>query len=112
LCGLIIIVDVVKGTGQAVVEDGAGAESERAVATNAPLTLAETTGLNRCIELELVVGGDVSNASLGVQEVAAFQSKSDGATARFLAANDWAAKDLIQTTGHLSATGADVGGLE
>jgi hypothetical protein len=61
--------------------------------------------------LELVVGSDISNASLGVQEVAVFQSKSDGATARYLAASDWATKDLIQTTGHLGAS-CDVGCLE
>ncbi len=84
LCSLGFVVDVVKGTGKAVVEDGAAAERERAVPANTELTLGDSTGLNRRIKLKLMVGGDVSDTSLRVQEVAVFQGQGNRATAGLL----------------------------
>ena len=62
--GLLDVVDVVEGAGKAVVEDVVVSESERAVAADTESGLDEGTGLDGRVELELMVGGDVANASL------------------------------------------------
>ena len=71
-----LVVKVVKGTAQALVEDGRVAESESVVAANGPSGSVDSTSLDRAIELELVVGGNVTSTALIVGEDTA--DKLDG----------------------------------
>lgn len=68
LSGGVLVVEVVEGAAQALVEDSRVAEGEGAVLTDGPAGSVDGTSLGRTVELELVVGGDVASAALGVGE--------------------------------------------
>lgn len=74
LVALRLVVEVVEGTlasgvaSQALVEDDLATKSERSVLASRPAGSVDGASLSRAIELELVVGGDVTGAVLGVHE--------------------------------------------
>jgi hypothetical protein len=68
-----LVVEVVKVAAQALVEDGGTAKSERTVAASRPASSVDGTSLGRIVELELVVGGNVTSAVLGVHEDAVLE---------------------------------------
>lgn len=68
LAGGLVVVEVVEVAAQALVEDGRATEGKRAVAASGPASGVDCAGLGRAVELELVVGSDVTGAVLGVGE--------------------------------------------
>lgn len=68
LAGGLVVVEVVEVTAQALVEDGGATEGKRAVAASGPASSEDGASLSRAVELELVVGSDVTGAVLGVGE--------------------------------------------
>lgn len=70
--GLVVeVVEVALAGGvasQALVEDGLATKSERAVGASRPASGVDGASLSRAVKLELVVGGDVTGAVLGVGE--------------------------------------------
>jgi hypothetical protein len=68
LVAFALRVEVVEVTAQALMEDGGAANGEGAVGASRPTSSVDGTSLGRAIELELVVGGDVTSALLGVGE--------------------------------------------
>lgn len=70
------IVQVVKGSTQAFVEDSRGAESERAVRANRETSSVDGSSLGRSIELELVVGRNISGSALSIVELAIGEGES------------------------------------
>lgn len=62
------IIEIVKASRQALVEDTASAKSESAVSANAEASSVESASLWWVIELELVVAGDVAGTAMGVLE--------------------------------------------
>ena len=73
LVALGLAVQVVEVTAQALVEDGGAADGEGAVRASGPASSVDGTSLGRAIELELVVGGDVTSALLRVGEHAVLE---------------------------------------
>jgi hypothetical protein len=63
-----LVVQVVEVTAQALVENGLATKGKRAVGASGPTGSVDGTSLGRAVELELVVGGDVTSALLGVKE--------------------------------------------
>lgn len=63
-----LVVEVVEVAAQALEEDSGVAEGKRAVAASRPASSVDGASLGRAVELELVVGGDVAGAVLGVGE--------------------------------------------
>lgn len=63
-----LVVKVVEGTAQALVEDGRVTKGKSAVAADRPARGVDGTSLGRLVELELVVGGDVASAALVVSQ--------------------------------------------
>ena len=63
-----LVVEVVEVAAQALEEDSGAAEGKRAVAASRPAGGVDGASLSRAVELELVVGGDVTGAVLGVGE--------------------------------------------
>ena len=63
-----LVVKVVEVTAQALEEDSAATECKRAVAASRPASSVNGASLSRAVELELVIGGDVTGAVLGVGE--------------------------------------------
>lgn len=63
-----LVVKVVEVAAQALEEDSGVAEGEGAVAASRPASSVDGASLGRAVELELVVGGDVTSAVLGVGE--------------------------------------------
>lgn len=63
-----LIVQVVKVTTEALVEDGRAAKGESAVAADGPASSVDSTGLRWLIKLELVVRGNVTNAAFVISE--------------------------------------------
>jgi len=63
-----LVVKVVEVAAQALEEDGGATEGKRAVAASGPASSVDGASLSRAVELELVVGGDVTGAVLGVGE--------------------------------------------
>jgi hypothetical protein len=63
-----LVVQVVEVTAQALVESGLATKSERAVGASGPASSVDGTSLGRAVELELVVGGNVTGTLLGVKE--------------------------------------------
>jgi hypothetical protein len=63
-----LVVQVVEVTAQALVESGLTTKSKRAVGASGPAGSVDGASLGRAVELELVVGGDVTDAVLGVSE--------------------------------------------
>lgn len=63
-----LVVEVVEVAAQALEEDGGVAEGEGTVAASGPASSVDGTSLSGAVELELVVGGDVTSAVLGVGE--------------------------------------------
>ena len=63
-----LVVQVVEVTAQALVESGLATKSKRAVGASGPASSVDGASLGRAVELELVVGGDVTGAVLGVKE--------------------------------------------
>jgi hypothetical protein len=61
-----LVVEVVEVAAQALEEDSGATEGKRAVAASRPASGVDGTSLGRAIELELVVGGNVTGALLGV----------------------------------------------
>ena len=49
-------------------ESGLATKSKRAVGASGPASSVDGASLGRAVELELVVGGDVTGAVLGVKE--------------------------------------------
>lgn len=83
LLSLGLIVEVVEGSAQALVEGAVALDGEGAVAADGPSIDELGIGLaGRRVELELVVGDDVTNARLGVGEdtVLELEGKSGGLT--------------------------------
>lgn len=72
----LAVVEVGEPPSVARVEDGGGAKSKRAVAQDGKSSGVDCTGLWWGIELELVIGCDVSSSLLGVRENAV--GKGDG----------------------------------
>jgi len=62
------LVEVVEGTAQALVPDGRATERKGAVGTGGETTSVDGTSLSWSVELELLVGGNVSGAVLAVSE--------------------------------------------
>lgn len=69
-----VVVEVVEVTTQALVEDSRATKSKRAVRAGRPASGVDGSSLSRAVELELVVGGNVTSAVLGVGEDAVLQS--------------------------------------
>lgn len=63
-----LVVEVVEVAAQALEEDSGATEGERAVAASRPASGVDGTSLGGAVELELVVGGNVTGAVLGVGE--------------------------------------------
>ena len=78
LSGGGLVVEVVEGAAQALVEDGVGANGERAVAADGPSSGVDGTSLRWAIELELPVGGNVTGAALGVLEGTVLEGHHEG----------------------------------
>ena len=82
LVALLGGVDVVEGARQAIVEDGISTQGQTLVITRDRTDLESTgllvSSLRRTIELELIVGGNVSLTSGGVVENATGQMELDG----------------------------------
>lgn len=73
-----LVVQVVEGTRETLVEDGGAAKSERAVVADRPSTGVNRTGLSRrTIKLELSVRNDRTNASLGISEDATLEAQNE-----------------------------------
>ena len=68
LSRLVVVVQVVEGTAQALVEDGGVTKGESAVGASGETGSELGTSLRRTVKLELVVGGNVTSASLGVSQ--------------------------------------------
>lgn len=78
LGALALVVDVVKGARQAVVEDGAVAEGEGTITAEAEARGERVRVLRWAIELELmVISGDVAGTSLGVEKHAVLQGEGE-----------------------------------
>ena len=84
----VAIVQVVERSGEALVENGRAAKSQRAVAANREARGEDCAGLSRSVELELEVGGNVSGTALAVGEDAVGESRNQdsviGTTAALL----------------------------
>lgn len=79
LLGLGLIVEVVEGAGQALVESAVTLDGERAVAADGESGGELGISLAGCwVELELVVGNDVTDASLGVGEDSILELDHEG----------------------------------
>ena len=63
-----LVVQVVEGAAEALVEDGGAAERQAAVGADGPAARVDGAGLGRGVELELSVRGDVAGAVDGVGE--------------------------------------------
>ena len=70
-------VKVVEATAQALVPDGAG-ESEGAVAADGETAGVDGVALERSVELELLVGGDITLALLGVGQDTVGEGQDEG----------------------------------
>jgi hypothetical protein len=69
LCANVFAVDVCKAAAHAVVEGGAGSDSEGVVLANRPAACPDCAGLRwRTIELELVVCDDGADTQYGVSQ--------------------------------------------
>jgi hypothetical protein len=68
LSTLGLVVEVVESTAEALVPDGRVTKSESAVGTSGETSGVDGTSLGRTIELELLVGSNVTNAALVVSE--------------------------------------------
>lgn len=66
LLGPVLVVQVVECTREAAVEGLGLAQSEHIVLANGEAAGEESTGLSGLVELELVVGGNVTNAILRI----------------------------------------------
>jgi hypothetical protein len=63
-----VVVEVVEVAAQALVEDGGATEGKGAVAASRPASSVDGASLRRTVELELVVGRNVTSTVLGVGE--------------------------------------------
>lgn len=70
-----MIVQVVEGAAEALVEDGGAAEGEGGVAADGPAAGVDGTGLRRGVELELSVRSDIAGAMDRVREEAILKTK-------------------------------------
>ena len=70
-----MVVQVVEGAAEALVEDGGAAEGEGGVAADGPAAGVNGTGLRGGVELELSVRGDVAGAADGVREDAILEGE-------------------------------------
>jgi hypothetical protein len=78
LSGPVAVVQVVEATAQALVEDSRGTESEGAVGADREAISVDGSSLGWSIELELVVGRDVSGTALLVGELAVGEGDDEG----------------------------------
>lgn len=76
-----LVVQVVEGAAQALLEDNIVADGEGVVLADRPSGSVDSAGLGRAIELELTVGGDVTSASLSILENTARESEDQSTTA-------------------------------
>lgn len=76
------VVEVVKVSRFASVEDGRVAEGEGAVGTVVEAGRVDGTCLRRTVELELVVGGDVAYSVLGVGDHSVLKLRDEDALPR------------------------------
>lgn len=65
---LAVVVEVVESAAQALVPDSRATESECAVGADGETAGVDGTGLGRAVELELLVGGNVTSAVVAVGE--------------------------------------------
>jgi len=81
LAGSVVVVEVVEGTAQALLEDSVGAEDEGVVVgADGPAGVVDGAGLSGVVELELVVGGDVADTALGILQDTAAEGEHEGGT--------------------------------
>jgi hypothetical protein len=71
-----LVVEVVEVTAQALVEDSRGADGEGSVAADGETRGVDGTGLGGLVELELVVGGNVTSAALVIGQDTVGKSNS------------------------------------
>jgi hypothetical protein len=75
------VVEVVEGARQALVKDSRATKSERTVVAGRPASVIDRTSLGwRAVKLELMIGNDPTNASLGVGEDTTLQSSNKTST--------------------------------
>jgi hypothetical protein len=77
--GPLAVIQVVEVAAQALVEDVGSAEGKRAIVAGGEAVSVDSSGLGRGVELELVVGGDISSSSLGILQFAIGQSDDKAA---------------------------------
>lgn len=78
LSGPAAIVQVVEATAQALVPDGGATEGEGAIVAHGEARGVDGIALRGLVELELVVGGNVTSAALGILQVAVAQGEDEG----------------------------------
>lgn len=78
LATLGLVVQVVEVSAQALVEDSLVAEDERAVVANSPARGVDRIGLEDVVELELVVGDDLTSAAVLVLEDTVVEGDLEG----------------------------------
>ena len=78
LGGDVLIVEVVEGTAQALVEDSRVAKGEGVVSTDRPASGVDGTSLGGLVELELVVGSDVGGGSVCVEHDTVGKGEDEG----------------------------------
>lgn len=72
----VLVIQVVDSSTVTFVEDVGATKSKGTVLTDGETTSVDGTGLRWCVELELVVGGDISCSSLGIGELTIGKSEN------------------------------------
>lgn len=76
----IAVIKVVEVSADALIEDVGSTEGERAIVAKGEASGIDSSGLGRTVELELVVGGDISSALLGIRELPTSQRDDKAAS--------------------------------
>lgn len=84
LGSVVLIVQVVEGSAQTLLEDDVAANGECAVLADGPAGGVDSTSLSWAIELELTVVGDVTSAALSVLENTTLEGEDQSAGATLL----------------------------
>lgn len=72
--GPLTVIQIVEVAAQALVEDVGSAEGKGSIVAGGEASSVDCSGLGWAVELELVVGGDISCSSLGILQFAIGQS--------------------------------------
>ena len=78
---LALIVEIEEGSAEALVEDSGATECQGAVGADGEAIGDESAGLRWAIELVLTVGGNVSLATLGIEEFSVGELDQESAVA-------------------------------